>query len=128
MYQVEESIINLVYDPINGLCVSDGKIDDVCDSVEKLGKFRFDSDNPTIRDFHSIIVGSLLIVDELRARMVEGRLKINRLVYRYTDKLTKTTKDIDMEIDKNAMIEFCPEGFCDYNEKSLLRILWGKND
>ena len=129
MYQVEESIINLVYDPIKGLCVADGKIDDFCDSAEKLGKFRFNEcEGTTGIKAHTIFAGSLLIVDELRARMVEGRLKINKMIYRYTDKTTGRTKDIDLEIDSSARIEFWPEGFYDYNEKSLLRILWGKND
>jgi hypothetical protein len=124
-YQVEESIINVVYCPLTGASMPDGCIDYFCDIIEKLGRFRFDDgDLPVSENVgHTTIVGSLLIVDELRARMVEGRLKIDKMIYRYTDKETNTTKDINLKIDENAKIEFWPEGFCDYNEKSLMRIL-----
>jgi hypothetical protein len=114
-----ESVINLIYDPIYGAVYPDGEIDRFCDVVEEMGRFR--SNN--LDEHTNIHVGSLLMVDELRARMVEGRLKINKMIYRYTDKETNETKDIDLNIDSDARIEFWPEGFCDYNEKSLLRIL-----
>lgn len=117
-YKVDDSVIDVVYDPINGQVYPDGLIDKYCDTVEKMGKYR--CDNSDIR--YKIITGSHLVLDELRARMVEGRLKIRNLVY-----WPKNQEAVEIPMSDDARFDdYLPEGFCDYNENSLMRILYGK--
>lgn len=110
--------IDIIYNPFRGKVYQDGLIGIYCDLVEIMAKVEFDNKD----EVFTIIIGSSLILDELRARMIEGRLKIRNVTYE-----TKYMKSIEIPIDKDAQFtDYLPEGFCDYQEKALMRILYGK--
>jgi hypothetical protein len=97
--------IKVIYDPINGTVVPDGKISDYIDLVEDL-----------------VIVGSEIMLYELRARHAEGKLKITSLTFRQpADEFGDN--DTVLQIDENACIDPWPKGFCDHTDKALERIL-----
>ena len=118
VYKVDDSVIDVVYDPIYGTVRPDGLVNKYCDTIEDMGKFRFEDAD----EVYKITISSTLILDELRARMVERRLKIRKVWY-----VQKGSPTIEIEVDDDARFRgYLPEGFCDHNENSLLRILYGE--
>jgi hypothetical protein len=94
--------ITVIYDPISGLPMSDYYIDKFCDLLE---------------DKSVICVSNETVICELRARHKEKRLNITKLIYR------KFTKEIILDINEYGRLAKWPQGFCDYTDKALERLL-----
>ena len=108
------SEFNLIFDPINGHVVPDGKINEWANSLHDcfLGT--------PIRD---LVVGSETMVHELRARHAEGKLKLTELVTFRCNGSTEPGDWIQMRIGKDGNIDHWPNGFCDFTEAALFRLI-----
>jgi hypothetical protein len=103
--------IKVIYDPIDGTVVPDGKIDSFLDLVEDL-----------------VIVGSETMMLELRARHMEKRIKITSLIYREPPDEFGPNETL-LEFDDGGRIVTWPRGFCDKADDCLARLLgWIGND
>lgn len=104
-------MITVIYDPINGTVVPDGKINDWIDEVVAL-----DADV-------TVTIGAETMLHELRARHCEGKLKIAETLT-FKDNGSDNPADwVLVQIDKDGRIDYWPRGFCDHTDKALARLL-----
>jgi len=104
-------MINLIYDPINGQVVPDGKINEWADNLQ-------DGD---------VIVGAETMVHELRARHAEGKLEIAELITFRRDGSDVPGDWFQMSICPAGGIDHWPRGFCDFTMDALYRLLQARD-
>jgi len=109
------NIDDIIYDPINDIVVSDGKIDEFVDNL--IFKHNPESEK-YVGDvnwlyYENPIIGSELIILALRARVKKGEIEPFSINF----------KNEWMKVDNDGRIDYWPDGFCKYFDNYLLEIL-----
>jgi len=77
-------MITITYDPINGVCVPDGKAKDYCSSI--IGDYNYNKINELNILNTSISVGSEVIIAMFRLAITEGLIPPDDIVFKFNDK------------------------------------------
>ena len=99
--------LTVIYDPITGDVVPDEKVASYV--KEHIVMAKNCSPSP------KITIGSVLIIDEIRALISEGVIDHKNITFKY--KLEK------LNPDKTGMLSHWPKGFCDVYDNILERLL-----
>lgn len=109
--------IELVYDPMNGFVIQDGRINDYIDNICSISE---SSGYCEIK----LTIGSETLLTELRARHKEKRLIIEeQILYKPKGYATKGDCYI-LTIDDDGRLDHYPKGFSDYTDDALMRLLY----
>ena len=101
--------LTINYDPINGEVEPDGKIASYVKHLACIAE---------VRSSLEITVGSALIIDEIRALIIEGTLSHKDIVFKF--------KGEEIHPSKDGTISYWPKGFCDVYDNILERLLGNK--
>jgi len=99
--------ITVIYNPVEGISCRDAEAGIFVSTI--------------IEDFFrkgrndEVIVGNSLIIDNFRLAIFEGRIGVNNIEFRFKDQL--------LIHDKDARFTDWPNGFCDYTERILEKLL-----
>jgi len=101
-------MITVIYDK-NGLAISDGNInttvDDIVDSI---------SENKDVE----LTIGTFLVIDEIRARIVEDRINNTKIQIKWNDEFIK--------FDVKGQLKEWPKDFGTSSERIFRRIIRGR--
>lgn len=104
-------MLKITYDPNNGVAVPDGKTAEWTDAI--IAKWIEDGKPET-----DITIGSSMIVDQFRVRVVRGVLDASELVFLF--------EHWGIYVYGSGRCTDWPRGFCDYTDALLWEILDAK--
>jgi len=105
-------MINIWYDPKNGLALRDAEVSQYVTDVIKSHDPHYGTS--------TICISSELIVQEFRTRIKLGEISHDHIKFSFlTD-----GHEIEIRPDKNGRLEQWPDGFCDYNDKLLDKLIF----
>lgn len=99
--------LTIEYDPVNGRRVADGKVGEFVDEI-------IDS-NGGLFSGKSVGVSNFLVIEEVRARIVEGTIPHKDVTFKFEGKV--------ISHDKDAKFSNWPRGFGDKLDDLICRIL-----
>jgi predicted ATPase len=101
--------LTINYDPVNGEVEPDGKVFSYVKHLAVVAE---------ARQALEVTVGSLLIIDEIRALILEGALPYKDITFKFEGK--------ELRVDKYGNLNSWPKGFCDAYENILERLVFHK--
>lgn len=99
-------MIKIIYDPIQGMCVPDGKAEAYANNLVSYGEAE-------------IRVSTGLVIDYLRVAVCEGRLSLDGIEISFQHIDGRLEK---LNLSKEGRIHPWPRGFNDYVESALCRL------
>lgn len=99
-------MLNVIFDPIGGVCVPDSMLLDYAEEV--ISSYMHGGNN-------TITVGSSLIIDAMRVVLLRWRLSKDSVCFHFNGE--------KIYIKDNGRLSHYPEGFCDAQRKLIVELL-----
>ena len=95
-------MLHLKWDPVNGICVPDGKVAEKVDEI--LSNYEF--------NYH--FIGSELLINEFRLRIARGEIAASEVRF--------IVGGEDMFVNSSGKFDHWPRGFCDLGHIQLIEL------
>lgn len=109
-------MIVIQYDPINGKAIPDGGVPLYVDAALATAR-EFNPDNPELY----LLVGSHLIIDEFRLRIVRDELPHNHVLFKF---IGWDNNEYEITCNEYGKLSEWPKDFCDQTSNILMAIAY----